>query len=57
MSLTNLGLSWYGGNGADFAAFDGVNNAAFANVRVSNKSDGNLLFVGVQLRELAKKLD
>lgn len=54
---TNLGLARDWCDIADLAAFEGIDNAAFANVWVSNESDGYLLLVRVQLRELAEKLN
>ena len=54
---TYLRLSRDRSDVADFAAFDGIDDAALANVRVSNEADGDLLLVRVQLGELPEKLD
>lgn len=52
-----LGLSWYWRHSADLAAFDGINDTALADIRVSNQSDRYLLLVRMQLRELAEELN
>jgi hypothetical protein len=40
-----LGFSWYRCDAADLTTLEGINDAALAYVWVSNKSDGNLLFI------------
>jgi hypothetical protein len=40
-----LGFSWHRCDAADLTTLEGINDAALAYVWVSNKSDGNLLFI------------
>jgi hypothetical protein len=42
---TYLGLSWYWSNSANLTTLEGIYDTALAYVWVSNKSDGNLLFI------------
>ena len=55
--LPNFGFTGYRGNLAHFAAFQGVDDAALSNVRVSNETNRDLLLIGVKLGELAEQLD
>ena len=54
---THLSLARDWGDVADLAAFDGVNDTALSDIRVSDETDRDLLLVGVQLGELAEELD
>lgn len=54
---TDLRLSGYRGDGAAFAALERVDNTALSHVGVADKSDRDLLLVGVQLGKLAEQLD
>lgn len=54
---TDLGLSRNWSHCADFAAFEGIDDTAFTNVRISNETNGDLLFIGMQLGELSEELD
>jgi hypothetical protein len=55
--LPDLGLSGNRGYCADLLLLEGIDDAAFTDVGVSNQTDRNLLLVGMQNRELSQKLD
>ena len=42
---TCLGFPWHGRYCADFAFLQGINDATFANVGISNESNRNLLLI------------
>lgn len=55
--VTNLGLSGDGSDGADFLLLQGVDDAALADVGVSDETNRDLLLVRMKDGELTKELD
>src|SRR5690606_14210061 len=55
--LPDLSLSRNRSDSADLLGAEGVDDGGFAGVGVSDQSDGDLLPIGVEGRELAEELD
>ena len=55
--MAHLRLTRHRSDIADLAAFQRVDYTALSYIRITNKTDGNLLLVRMELRELSKELD
>ena len=55
--MAHLRLARHRSDVADLAAFQRVDYTALSYIRITNKTDGNLLLVRMELRELSKELN